>query len=131
MPWTLLKKKRKGMTTKRRGYGWIHSACTGQESTSLLIPKVYHYYPNPEDNMILIDRKRTVRDIKNFTNLPKHVQGLILTADRIEPRQFQELVGYKDRKLIFDAGGHWQGRHFVIESIGGKEQNENVTWRRS
>jgi cytochrome c-type biogenesis protein CcmH/NrfF len=86
-----------------------------------------------------IDFRQTVEKIKNFKQLPGNVQEAVKSADHIESKGFQELLGYdKENTLIWSAGGHWDGHEnkpdeqFVIQSFGGMKcpqcKNSSIQW---
>jgi hypothetical protein len=60
--------------------------------------------------------------------MPTEVQNEIKSADYIESRGFQELLGYKEEgKIIWSLGGHWTdetGKDFVGINFGSK----NIQW---
>lgn len=65
-----------------------------------------------------IDFSIKIDNIQNFSKLPKEVQNIIKDADRLESKGYQELLGYKNRKIVFDASGHWNNDQFFIDSLG-------------
>jgi len=74
---------------------------------------------NP-DNITVISFSKSIQQIKNFESLPDNVKEAIKTADHIESKGFQELLGYnKDNKIIWSAGGYWDAETFVLENFGG------------
>ena len=73
-----------------------------------------------------ISFRQPMTKIKNLQELPKNVQDAIKTADHIESKGFQELLGYDgNSKIIWSAGGHWDGHEnkpsekFTVENFGG------------
>lgn len=88
----------------------------------------------------MISFRQTIDKIKNFKQLPNNVQDAIKSANHIESKGFQELLGYdKDNKIIWSAGGHWDGREnkptekFIVENFGGMKcphcKNIALQWR--
>lgn len=80
------------------------------------------------DHITIIDFSKQFSDISNLDKLPEEIQKLIKRAERVESSGFQGLLGYIGRKLIWEAGGYWNDDKFFIESIGGKIDNEHITW---
>lgn len=91
------------------------------------------------DTITTIDFHQSIEKIANFTQLPSNVQEAIKAADHIESKGFQELLGYdKENKIIWSAGGYWDGREnkpaekFVIENFGGVKcplsQHITIQW---
>lgn len=85
-----------------------------------------------------ISFRQAINKIKNFKQLPNNIQDAIKSADHIESKGFQELLSYdKESKLIWSAGGHWDGHEnkptekFVVENFGGMKMTcphcKNIT----
>jgi hypothetical protein len=87
---------------------------------------IVHLLGVKSDTITTIDFRQPLSKIKNFAELPTNVQEFIKSADHIESRGFQELIGFsKENKILWSAGGHWDGQRntptekFVVENFGG------------
>jgi hypothetical protein len=54
-----------------------------------------------------------------YKSLPVEVKQMIDDADLIQRVSCQEVIGYKNNKTLWSAGGYYSGKYFVITSIGG------------
>lgn len=63
-------------------------------------------------------------------SMPPEIQSLIKSTDEMRSSGFQEVLGYKGRKLILSAGGSWDGKKFIVDSVGGILNGEHIYWKK-
>lgn len=63
-------------------------------------------------------------------SMPPEIQSLIKSTDAMRSSGFQEVLGYKGRKLILSAGGSWDGKKFIVDSVGGILNGEHIYWKK-
>jgi len=87
------------------------------------LKKIQSHYAKADT---FISFRQPMAKIKNLQELPKNIQDAIKTADHMESKGFQELLGYDgNNKIIWSAGGHWDGHEnkpsekFTVENFGG------------
>jgi hypothetical protein len=134
-------KKNKKFSELKKQYETLKSDLMGSssftpEEASSIINYAIHA---SADQVTTIDFRHGVDKIKNFKELPSNVQEAINSADHIESKGFQELIGYdKGNTAIWSAGGHWDGRKndpsekFIVENFGGMKcptcKNVGIQW---
>ena len=113
------------------------SQLTPEEASSVLNYAIHAQAD--ADKVTMIDFRQPIEKIKNFNELPKNVQEAIKSADHIESKGFQELLGYdSSNTIMWSAGGHWDGRKndpsekFSVENFGGMKcptcKNVSIQW---
>ena len=75
-----------------------------------------------ENTITVIDFSVKPDAIENLDSLPPKARAKFDEADAMSVRGFQEVNGYKDRKVIWSCHGHWTSREpdakFHISSMG-------------
>ena len=94
------------------------------------IKKIESRYYILADHITTIDNRFSVDHIENLHDLPTEAQKLIKETKEIRSHGFQELLGYKDRKVIWSVGGHWnaQDTHFHATSFGNGMDKDAIQW---